>query len=288
MVNGVFFDLDVLIDMNQQCWIVEKTRPNIPIMKISKSDFNLIKSGIYSKQGNKIDFNGITFYLPTDLLNKLKIKSKVNKIELSNLAISMQEFLNKDVIDNLEFNLNLDVISEFKSSEDDIYIICSRQSKRNYQTLIDKLKDKLKDNGINIKNFYFISETFYNQNSDEIKFKKMRLLIQHLLGYKTDNNKFIDQEITKYKRVIFYDNNYDTLSYANDINVLLEVILSKTDDGLRDVIKEDIQELKPQLVINKINDNLVNKIETKKVILNLSKLVMTFESYRFMDELHIS
>jgi len=89
MVNGVFFDLDVLIDMNQQCWIVEKTRPNIPIMKISKSDFNLIKSGIYSKQGNKIDFNGITFYLPTDLLNKLKIKSKVNKIELSNLAISM-------------------------------------------------------------------------------------------------------------------------------------------------------------------------------------------------------
>ena len=55
MVNGVFFDLDVLIDMNQQCWIVEKTRPNIPIMKISKSDFNLIKSGIYSKQGNKIE-----------------------------------------------------------------------------------------------------------------------------------------------------------------------------------------------------------------------------------------
>jgi hypothetical protein len=284
MVNGIFFDLDVLVDLNQQCWIVEKTRPNVPIMKISKSDFNLIKSGIYSKQGNKIDFNGVTFYLPTDLLNKLKIKAKVNKIELSNLAISMQEFLNKDVIDHLEFNLNMDIISEFKNKEDDVYIICSRQTKRNYDTLVTKLQDKLKENGITVKNFYFISETFYNQNDDDIKFKKMRLLIQHLLGYRTDGNKFIDQEITKYKRVIFYDNNYDTLNYATDVNSLLEVILSKTEDGLRDVIKEDIQEFKPELIINKVNDNLLNKLETKKVILNLSKLVMTFESYRFLDK----
>jgi hypothetical protein len=283
MVNGVFFDLDVLVDMNQQCWIVEKTRPNFPIMKLSKSDFNLIRSGIYSKQGNKIDFNGTTFFLPTDLLNKLKVKAKVNKIDLSNLAISLQEFLNKDVIDHLDFNLNLDVISKYASDESDIYIICSKQTKRNYQNLIEKLEERLKKDGINIKNFYYISETFYNQNEDDIKFKKMRLLLQHLLGYKTDGNKFIDQEITKYKRVLFFDNNYDTLNYTNDINSLLEVILSKTDDGLRDVIKEDIQELKPELVINKVNDNLVNKLETKKVILNLSKLVMTFESYRFMD-----
>jgi hypothetical protein len=178
----------------------------------------------------------------------------------------------------------MDIISEFKNKEDDVYIICSRQTKRNYDTLVTNLQDKLKENGITVKNFYFISETFYNQNDDDIKFKKMRLLIQHLLGYRTDGNKFIDHEITKYKRVIFYDNNYDTLNYATDVNSLLEVILSKTEDGLRDVIKEDIQELKPELIINKVNDNLLNKLETKKVILNLSKLVMTFESYRFLDK----
>jgi hypothetical protein len=39
-----FFDIDVILSTNSQVWIVDKTIPNIPIMKISKSDFNLIIS----------------------------------------------------------------------------------------------------------------------------------------------------------------------------------------------------------------------------------------------------
>ena len=108
----------------------------------------------------------------------------------------------------------------------------------------------------------------------------MRLLLQHLIGYKTDGNKFIDEEITRYDQVSFYDNNYDTLKITDDINGLLEVVLSNTDKGLKDVIKEDIIDYKPILLVNKINDNHYNKTETKKIILSLSTLISTFESFR--------
>jgi hypothetical protein len=280
MVKSHFFDIDTLIKLENQAWVVDKNNPNIPILKISKSDFNLIQSGIYRKQGNKIDFNGKTFWLPTKLVNKLKIKAKTYKTEFSNLAISLQEFLNKDIIEEMSFELNLSVISELKNKTDDIYIICSKQTKRNYQSLIDKFEEKLKEQGLKVKNFYFISDNFYNIDKDEVNFKKMRLLLQHLIGYKTDGNKFIDEEITRYDQVSFYDNNYDTLKITDDINGLLEVVLSNTDKGLKDVIKEDIIDYKPILLVNKINDNHYNKTETKKIILSLSTLIKTFESFR--------
>jgi hypothetical protein len=280
MVKSHFFDIDTLIKVENQAWVVDKNNPNIPIMKISKSDFNLIQSGIYRKQNNKIEFNGKVFWLPTELVNKLKIKAKTYKTEFSNLAISLQEFLNKDIIDEMDFELKLDTISQLKNKTDDIYVICSKQTKRNYQTLIDKLQEKLKEQGLKVKNFYFISDNFYNQNKDEVNFKKMRLLLQHLVGYKTDGNKFIDEEITRYDQVLFYDNNYDTLKIGDNINGLLEIILSNTDKGLRDVIKEDINDYRPVLLVNKINDNHYNKTETKKVILSLSALIKTFESFK--------
>jgi hypothetical protein len=31
-----FFDIDLILSTNSQVWIVDKTIPNIPIMKISK------------------------------------------------------------------------------------------------------------------------------------------------------------------------------------------------------------------------------------------------------------
>jgi uncharacterized protein YfaA (DUF2138 family) len=108
----------------------------------------------------------------------------------------------------------------------------------------------------------------------------MRLLLQHLVGYKTDGNKFIDEEITRYDQVYYYDNNYDTLKISDDINGLLDIILSNTDKGVKDVIKEDVIDYRPTLFINKINDNHLNKMQTKKVILSLSGLIKTFESFR--------
>lgn len=285
MVKANFFDLDVILSTDAKAWIVDKKNPSIPIMKISKSDFNLYQNGIFRKQGNKIEFNGKTFWLPTDVVNKLKIKVKNHKSNFSDLAISLQEFMNKDIIDNLEFELNTQLLAKLKNTTDDIYIICSKQTKLSHQSIIDKIKDKLKEEGLQIKNFYFISETFYNQNGDEVEFKKMRLLIQHLIGYKTSGNKFIDEEITRYDQIEYFDNNLDTIKVTKQTNDLLKVIWKNSDDGLKSVIKEDITQYKPQLVVNQVNDNKVNQISSEKINLSLSNLIKTFESFNLFESL---
>lgn len=279
MVKAHFFDIDTLIHVEGQAWIVDREYPSIPILKISMSEFNLIEKGIYRKQNNKIEFNGKIFWLPTKLMNQIKVKTKNSKANFGNLAISLQEFYNSSIIEEIKIKTNLEVISKLKNSTDDIIIICSKQTKRNYASVIEKLEEELKDIGLQIKTYYYITENLYRMDKDETAFKKMRLVLQHSLGYKTDGVKFIDKSLKRYDKIEFYDNEFDTLKLAEKINGVLDVILANTDDGLKRVIKEDIKDFKPQLIVNKINDNYVNKIESKKVILTLTSIVKTFEKF---------
>ena len=145
--------------------------------------------------------------------------------------------------------------------------------------MIDKVEEEFSKNGISIKNFYYISENYFTTDKDDVKFKKIRLLLQHLVGYRTDGDKFTDESITRYDQVIFYDNEYDTMKIIDDINMILGIILSNTQEGLKEVVKEDIKEYNPALIVNKINDNRYNQIETKKVRLSFSALIKTYESF---------
>ena len=275
-----FFDIDTLITIDNQPWIVSKDNPNVPIMKISQSDFNLSKNGIYKSHGNKIELNGKIFWLSNDLMNKLKIKAKNSKVDLSRLAISMQEFLNKELITNLDFKLNMDVILPIKNTDDDIYIICSRNSKRNYEGIIEKLEDKLKENGLVVKNYYFISETFYNRNSDETSYKKIRLLLQHLVGYKTDGNKFIDEELERYNEIQYYDDDIESMSLIGQSNKIFQMFLSKTDSVVKSKIKDSIKSGENIIVTNQLTSNTRNKFITNKVTIEYSNLIKAFESFK--------
>lgn len=275
-----FFDIDTLITLDNQPWIVSKDNPNIPIMKISQSDFNLSKNGIYKSHGNKIELNGKTFWLSNELMNKLKLKAKNSKVDLSRLSISMQEFLNKELITNLDFKLNMDVVLPIKNTDDDIYIICSRNSKRNYEGIIEKLEDKLKENGLVVKNYYFISETFYNRNSDETSYKKIRLLLQHLVGFKTDGNKFIDEELERYNEIQYYDDDIESISLIGQSNKVFQIFLSKTDSVVKSKVKDSIKSGENLIVTNQLTSNTRNKFITNKVTIEYSNLIKAFESFK--------
>lgn len=278
------FDLDTLVQLEQKVWIVDKTNPNIPILKVSKSDFKLIKNGIYKKQGNKIEYNGNIYWLPNEISNKLKVKLKITNSSFENIGISMQEFLNKDIINDIKPTFILDNILHLKNTTDDIFVICSKQVKRNYEGIISKLEDKLREEGLQIKKFYYISETFYNQNDNVIKHSKIRLLLQQLIGYKNDSSSFIDEESEQYNTVHFYDNQFDTLKITDEINPVLKMLLDNTEEGLRSVIKEDLSDNKPTLVVNKVSENQMNKKTTKKTDIQYLKLIKTFESFNFLKK----
>jgi hypothetical protein len=275
-----FFDLDTIVDIDNKVWIIDKNNPNSPILKITQSDFNLIRKGVYKSQNQKLALNGDNYWFPEDIVNQIKIKSKRIKFDLSNLGFSMQEFSNSELIKDLDYNLNLDLFTNIKNTTDHIYIICSKNNKKNYEIIIKKIEDKLYKLGLEIKSYYFISETFYNRNLDDILYKKIRIILQHLVGYKTEGDKFIDSEIDGYDEVFYYDSDLHNINIP--VNDFLKSILDNTEDSLKKSIISEINSVQKFAYMNWVSPNKVNRIQSKKILLEYNKLIRTFESFRYL------
>jgi len=280
-MNAHFLDLDVLINFDSAVWIVSKTKPKEPIIRITQSEFNLIRKGIYKKFNCQLNMSGQSYWLPENLYNSLKIKCVQKRLDITDLSFSMQEFLNPEIIDKLDYSIMNDHIEHLKNSDDDIYIICSKSSKTSYEPMIKKLEEHFFKIGLKPKKYYFISETFYNKNTDDISHKKVRLVLQHLVGYKTDSDKFTDEEITKYSKIDFYDDDVSTIKLANSVNSVLDFILSNTDDDLKSNIKSNIKQEETYLVTNQVTGNKVQPFISNVITLRVGNLIKTFESFKF-------
>lgn len=279
--NAHFFDIDTLIRVQSQVWIVSKMKPSIPIIKITQSEFNLIKKGIYRRHHSPLSMGGETYWLPQNLLNDLKVSAKNSKVDITDLVFSMQEFMNSSVIENLDYEILTNNFSHLKNKTDDIYVICSKNNKKNYEVIISKLEKELEKLGLSIKNYYYLSETFYNRDTDYISHRKVRLLLQHLVGYKTDDNKFINEEIDKYGRVYFYDDEPSVLDLATDSNSLFQSLISKTDDVVKGLIKEIIKSHDNVIIVNTVTHNRMMPFDTKETFIEWSHIFKTFEAFMF-------
>jgi hypothetical protein len=193
----------------------------------------------------------------------------------------MQEFMNKELIENLEYSINLDNVLHLKNTNDDIYVICSKNNKTNYELMISKIEDKLKENGLVIKKFYYISETFYNRNSDDISHKKVRLLLQHIIGLKTDGDKFTDEKLEQYDELFFYDDEENAIKLAKESNRVLTILLSNTESTIKDNIKDELKHNKHTLYVNYATNNKVNRFVTTQVDIQFSNLITVFESFKW-------
>jgi hypothetical protein len=275
-----FFDIETILVNDGKIWIVDRTIPNKPIMRISQSDFNLIRSGVYKSQKNLVEFAGEDYWLPTDISNSLKIKCKVLNTNFSNLAFSLQEFLNKDVIDTIKYDLNIENLQHIKNTNDDIYIICSKNTKRNYEIIIKKIEEKLEKIGLKITKFFFISETFYDQNTDDISYNKIKLLLQHIIGFKSEGNMFTDEKIKKYENVNFYDEDPNTIKLALNSNNLLRLMIDQSEPLLKERILDILRNEDNFITVNEVSTNKVKRFNIKKIELEYSIIIKTFEGYK--------
>jgi len=278
-MNAHFIDLEIILKLESKPWVVDKNNPNVPILKIEKSDFNLYQSGIYKSHGNKLNFNGKTFWLPNEFMNLLKIKTKKLKIDISNLGISMQEFLNPEVSKNIDFDLDMSIFNNVINTNDDIYIICSKNNKSIFENQILQLEEELKELGLSIKKYYFISETFYNKNEDNISYLKSKLLLQHLLGLKTDGYILTSEKIDDYNQITYYDDNLKSISLAKDLNKLLENLLLKTSSDIKLTVKDKIKNDDNFLIIKEYTHNKANKFNEFQIQLEYSNIVKSFENF---------
>lgn len=277
-MNAHIFDISTLIQIRGKVWIVSKKNPNTPILKIDQSDFNLIKKGVWKKTGTTLRISDTDYYITNDLFESIKIKCKKMNLNITDLSFSMQEFMNPDIIKDLDIKIIKEHLVYLKNSPDDIYIICSKNTKLNIQPTIKKLEEYLMELGLSVKNYYFISETFYNRNEDKIAHKKIKVLLQHLIGLKTNNDQFTDEEVTQYDEVFFYEDDISTIKLTKISNDILKFLF----DNSTDEIKEKINEcLNKDLILNlnEVTYNKVNPFKVDKIKLTINKVFKTFESF---------
>lgn len=282
MEQSHFFDIDTLVKVNNLIWIVSKHKPSIPLLKLTQSEFNLIRKGIYRKHNSIFSIGGSDYWFPQNLVDEIKIKAKTNKIDITQLSFSMQEFMNPSIIENLDYEILTQHFQHLKNTNDKIYVICSKNTKKNYELIIKKLEQELASFGLKIEDYYYLSKTFYNRDEDYISHKKVRLLLQHLIGYKTDDNKFTDKEISKYDRIYYYDDEFSAINLAIDSNSMFQSLITNSAETIKEKIKDVVRLYDNVIVVNKVTNNKMNPFSVKEVVIEWSNLVKTFEAFRWL------
>lgn len=280
MKEAHIFDLDVLISTDSSVWLVSVDNPGIPIIKISLSEFNLIKKGIYRNHNTPLNINGVDFWLPENLYNTIKIKVKRNNADISNLAFSMQEYLNPNVIQHLDFNINKQNFEHLKNKPHDIYVFASKNSEVNYKPIIKKLDEELEKMGLSVKKYFFLTKTFNNRDLDKISNSKIKLCLQYLIGYKTEENIITSEKIERYNRLYLYDDDLKTLEFGKNINNILSFLKSNTDESITNDIRNIIRNEVPVFVLSQITNNRIKPVIYTEILLEWNHIVKTFESFR--------
>lgn len=280
-MNAHFFDLNTLITINSKVWIVENTNPNIPLLRISKHEFNLIKKGVYKNFNIKVKLSGNEYWISEEIYNNLKVSCKNKKANIADLAFSMQEFMNPEIIEKGDYQIHIENIRHLKNTQDDIFIICSKNSKKAYDPIIEKLEDKIKELGLTIKKYFFISETFYNKDKSEIVTAKTKLLLQFLIGLKIEDNKFTNQEIERYDKVTLYEDDVNTIKMITNANDTLHFLVNNTEEYLKEQIRTTIKDKECEIMIKQVTFNKANIFIDSKVELQWRNIVRKFESFKY-------
>jgi hypothetical protein len=257
------FNIDnLLIEIDQKVWVIDKSKPNEHLLKISKEDFDLIRSGVYKEENLSIKFGEKTYYLPKNFFDSLSKKvSKQRDIE--DLTFSFREFIDPKSVNGLKINYNLEHILHLKNTTDDIYFITSKSIERKYSSIHTELKDRLKEEGLLVKQIYYLNQSYFYQNKDYNIKKICNVLLSNLSGKLIEDNKFTEELDRNYKEVNYYDSNYVT------INRIKEQINRFADNiGYTG---------KTKLVLNKVTSNRLEKF--KKITINFNKYIKKFEKF---------
>jgi hypothetical protein len=90
---------------------------------------------------------------------------------------------------------------------------------------------------------------------------------------------FTNEEIPKYEKIYFYDDEVKTLNLAKSINDVLRFVLSNTEPDIKSGIESLVKENEIILDIKGVTYNKVNMFTTSEVKLSIDRIMKTYESF---------
>jgi len=277
-----FFDLDhTLWEMENYAWVIDKNKPEIPLVKISINDLFMIKKGFYRKDNLKINYNGQEFFISKDLMNKIQ-KKKI--IGIDNIGISYIELTSPEYINISKITFLIKNIKHLVGREDiKIIILTARNNRQKHEKVLNLLRLKLQEMDLEIFKIYFVGDEMKIENDEGNAYKKSIVLLEHMVGMKIDKNSFVPLKQDFSNSIYFYDDEIQNINYANDIQSIFDTVYrNTTNEDAKKIIINRIKNMNPTLYTNLVGTNDINK--TNKKMINL-KLPEIFTS-KLQENLH--
>lgn len=279
-----FFDLDgTLWGLDTKAWIILKKYPNKPLIRLSNGQLTDILFGVYKKDEIKIQYNDNEYWISKKIFNK--IKKLIPNIKEDQLGISFIEKINPTYYKNLIFYKE-NIRHLINEKNIDIGILSGRYSEEDDNKLLALLKTELDNIGLEINKFYYVSDFFKPIIDNNINYQKMNILLEHLVGFKIDVDHFVPIKQDLYKEIHFYDDEFQNINTANNIQEIFEEYLRKTDDEVYNRIMLRVNEIKPMLYTYLVTNNNLNRFKITKIQLQRPKRfpIKIEENYKFISK----
>jgi hypothetical protein len=258
-----FFDLDgTLWGTNTKAWIIDKKHIGKPLLKLNNIELSDILSGVHKKDEIGINYNGQDYWISQEMFDK--IEKKIPSIDEDRLGLSFIENIDNENIKKLSFHKN-NIRHLVGKNNFDFGILSARHDVDNDDKILNLLKKELSDIGIRINKFYYVSDFFTPRKYGATSYKKADVLLEHLVGFHIKNDHFEPIKQDFYQEVNFYDDDFQNINIANDIQKTFELYLKNTDDEVFERIIETIKENKPVLITHLIVNNDVNRFKSTKI-----------------------
>ena len=263
-----FFDLDnTLWYIKSDYWVIDKDKPSKPIIKISPIEFSLIKSGIYIKDNILVEYNNESYYISKDMLERIKRKKK--SIRVFDIGISYVEKFDDDILNKKEVIFLLDNIKHLIGKDVEIGLLTARSDRKKHAMLLNKLRLKMKEYGLEIDKIYFVSDSIRLIGfKEQVSYNKNKILLEHLVGLTIEDDKFLPIKKDLYNKVYFYDDIKTNIMNANNLQEYFDFLIRNSDEECIEFINNKFNEKDMLLVNNLITNNKVNPIETTIVKLS--------------------
>jgi hypothetical protein len=284
-----FFDLDnTLWYIKSDVWVIDKDKPSEPILKISPIEFILIKSGIYIKDDILIEYNNESYFISQDMMERIMRKKK--NIRLKDLGISYAEYFDDDILNKKDVQYLLNNIKHLIGKNAEIGILTARSDRKKHAPLINKLRKKLEEFGLEIDKIYFVSEAIRVIGYfDKILYDKNKILLEHLIGLTIEDNHFVPVKKDAYTKINFYDDVKSNFMNINKMQDYFDFLIRNSDDDCVEYIKNRLENNTLQIFNNLVTNNEVNPFETTVIKLNTpikypikvsdNKLTVKFENF---------
>lgn len=259
------FDLDgCLWNIDSKVWVIDKEKSNVPIIKIDKFEISKIQSGFYVKDGVKIEYNEKEYWISEYTYRKIR---KKRKIEPERLGLSWIEFYDDRYINNNHVELLFNNLRHLQNQDVAICLLTARAYRERHEELLNKLRVEMKELGLEIWKIYFVGDRMYQKHNSEISLKKTYTLLEHMVGIKIEDGAFVSIKQDWFSDVNFYDDEFENIDYANDLQMLFDRICRHTDDETFKYVLQAVKSFDLQLTTNLISNNSINRF--KKTIVKL-------------------